>query len=55
MSQRYNVEKKALNLAAFHKSFAGDDFYAPLWRRNIMTEVSLVFVLKMPFLSYDIK
>ena len=42
MSQRYNVEKKALNLAAFHKSFAGDDFYAPLWRRNIMTEVVFV-------------
>jgi len=44
MSQRYNVERKALNLSAFHKSFAGDDFYAPLWRRNIMTEVAKVIV-----------
>jgi len=44
MSQRYNLENKALNLNAFHKAFAGEDFYAPLWRRNIIMEVAKIIV-----------
>jgi len=39
MSKRYNVEKKALNLNAFHKSFAGESTYAPLWRSNVLRKV----------------
>jgi nuclear RNA export factor len=48
MSQRYNLEKKALNLSAFHKAFAGDEFYAPLWRRNILQEVAKIIVENIP-------
>jgi len=41
MSKRYNVETKALNLRTFHSDpdFAGESFYAPLWRANIMNKV----------------
>ena len=41
MSGRYIVENKALNLAAFHadEGFAGEAFYAPLWRSNVMNKV----------------
>lgn len=41
MSKRYNTESKALNLRTFHSDpeFAGESFYAPLWRSNIMLKV----------------
>ena len=41
MSGRYIVENKALNLATFHadEGFAGEAFYAPLWRSNVMNKV----------------
>lgn len=41
MSNRYIAEHKALNLNAFHldEGFAGETFYAPLWRSNVMNKV----------------
>jgi len=50
MSNRYNVANKALNLAAFHtdEAFAGESFYAPLWRSNVMNKVLTVIMDNIP-------
>jgi hypothetical protein len=40
MSARFIPQHCALNLRAFHtdKSFAGESFYAPLFRTNVLTQ-----------------
>jgi hypothetical protein len=40
MSARYIQEHCAINLRSFHtdKSFAGEPFYAPLFRTNVLTQ-----------------
>lgn len=50
MSKRYIVEHKALNMKSFHtdESFAGEPFYAPLWRSNIMNKVLTVIMDNIP-------
>merc|ERR1719220_633622 len=50
MSKRYFVANKALNLSAFHvdEDFAGESFYAPLWRTNIMNRVLMVIQDNIP-------
>ena len=50
MSNRYNVANRALNLAAFHtdEAFAGESFYAPLWRSNVMNKVLTVIMDNIP-------
>lgn len=50
MSSRYTVETKALNLKSFHtdESFAGESFYAPLWRSNVMNKVLTVITDHIP-------
>ena len=47
---RYRVETKALSLKSFHtdESFAGESFYAPLWRTNVMSKVLTVVVDHIP-------
>ena len=47
---RYTVETKALNLKSFHtdESFAGESFYAPLWRSNVMNKVLTVITDHIP-------
>jgi len=48
MAERYNPQTAALNLSAFHKTFAGESFYAPLWRMNIITKVIEVITDNIP-------
>jgi len=48
MSDRYDAEKSALNLNTFHKSFAGESFFAPLWRTNIMSKVVNIILDNIP-------
>jgi len=50
MSDRYRAESKALNLKSFHtdEKFAGESFYAPLWRTNVMNKVMTVVVDNIP-------
>jgi len=50
MSKRYFVANKALNLSAFHidEDFAGESFYAPLWRTNVMNRVLMVIQDNIP-------
>lgn len=53
MSKRYSPEHKALNLKSFHtdEDFAGESFYAPLWRTNIMNKVVTVIEDNIPELT----
>jgi len=51
MARRYNAQTSALNLAAFHKEFAGESSYAPLWRLNIITKVLEVITDNIPEVS----
>jgi len=53
MSNRYIAEHKALNLNAFHmdEGFAGETFYAPLWRSNVMNKVLTVIMDNIPELK----
>jgi len=48
MSDRYNSETSALNLNSFHKSFAGESFFAPLWRTNILSKVVEIITDNIP-------
>lgn len=50
MSDRYRAETKALNLKSFHtdEKFAGESFYAPLWRTNVLSKVMTVVVDNIP-------
>jgi nuclear RNA export factor len=50
MSKRYFPENKALDLKAFHldESFAGESFYAPLWRSNVMNRVLTIIMDNIP-------
>jgi len=50
MSKRYIQEHKALNLKSFHldEDFAGESFYAPLWRSNVMNKVLTVIADHIP-------
>jgi len=50
MSNRYDVDKKALDLKSFHTDvgFAGESFYAPLWRTNVMNKVLTVIMDNIP-------
>lgn len=53
MSKRYNIEHKALNLKSFHtdEEFAGESFYAPLWRSNVMNKVLTIIIDNIPELK----
>lgn len=53
MSKRYIAEHKALNLKSFHtdEGFAGESFYAPLWRSNVMNKVLTVIIDNIPELK----
>merc|ERR1712106_124484 len=53
MSSRYNVANQALNLSAFHldEAFAGESFYAPLWRTNVMNKIVTVIEDNIPELK----
>jgi len=53
MSKRYIVDHKALNLKSFHtdEKFAGESFYAPLWRSNVMNKVLTVIIDNIPELK----
>lgn len=53
MSNRYIAEHKALNMNAFHldEGFAGESFYAPLWRSNVMIKVLTVISDNIPELK----
>jgi len=53
MSKRYDTETKALNLKSFHtdEAFAGESFYAPLWRTNVMNKVLTVIIDNIPELK----
>ena len=44
------METRALNLKSFHtdEKFAGESFYAPLWRTNVMNKVLTVLVDNIP-------
>ena len=44
------METKALNLKSFHtdEAFAGESFYAPLWRSNVMNKVLTVITDHIP-------
>jgi len=50
MSSRYTPDTKALNLKSFHtdEAFAGESFYAPLWRSNVMNKVLTVVTEHIP-------
>jgi len=48
MSDRFNVATSALNLNSFHKSFAGEAFFAPLWRTNILSKVVEIVTEHIP-------
>merc|ERR1719225_1877259 len=50
MSKRYDTNTKALNLKSFHtdEAFAGESFYAPLWRSNVMNKVLTVITDHIP-------
>lgn len=48
MSERYKAETSALNLNTFHNSFAGDSFFAPLWRTNILSKVVSIITDHIP-------
>jgi len=50
MSSRYTVGTQALNLKSFHmdEAFAGESFYAPLWRSNVMNKVLTVITDHIP-------
>ena len=50
LDHRYTVETKALNLKSFHtdEAFAGESFYAPLWRSNVMNKVLTVITDHIP-------
>ena len=47
---RYTVDTHALNLKSFHtdEAFAGESFYAPLWRSNVMNKVLTVITDHIP-------
>ena len=49
MSARYIAEHCAINLRSFHtdKSFAGEPFYAPLFRTNVLTQAGERETFKM--------
>jgi len=53
MSKRYDTNTKALNLKSFHtdEAFAGESFYAPLWRTNVMNKVLTVIIDNIPELK----
>jgi len=53
MSKRYITEHRALNLKSFHtdEGFAGESFYAPLWRTNVMNKVLTVIMDNIPELK----
>jgi len=53
MSKRYDTVHKALNLKSFHtdEGFAGESFYAPLWRTNVMNKVLMVIMDNIPELK----
>ena len=50
---RYITEHRALNLKSFHtdEGFAGESFYAPLWRTNVMKKVLTVIMDNIPELK----
>lgn len=48
MSERYKADTCALNLNTFHNSFAGDSFFAPLWRTNILAKVVNIITDHIP-------
>ena len=50
---RYDTNTKALNLKSFHtdEAFAGESFYAPLWRTNVMNKVLTVIIDNIPELK----
>ena len=50
---RYITEHKTLNLKSFHtvEGFAGESFYAPLWRTNVMNKVLTVIMDNIPELK----